>query len=314
MTARTYQNHLMDGLRQAGGMPESFEGRDHAYLMVHGNEVYRSEALAGLDIECTENQYGVDLGFRLKSGVRIDVPVYICFGIVPESGRQDIAINGVIEDCSAVEFMAYCVFPNARKIVHNMKGNIRIGDHSGFKYTEAHYHGTDGGIEVNPRLDVCLGETSQYDGNFYLTQGRAGRIRIDYGVDVGSGSTVSLLAKVRASGDDDIHIDEKVILRGNGSKGTVSTRIVGSDISASDVTSVITAFESGCLGHVDCIETLLGQASARATPIVDVRHKDARVTHEAAIGSLNSKQLEALMARGLTQDQAIDMLVSALMK
>ncbi|HPB48623.1 MAG TPA: SufD family Fe-S cluster assembly protein, partial [Exilispira sp.] len=40
----------------------------------------------------------------------------------------------------------------------------------------------------------------------------------------------------------------------------------------------------------------------------------AQVTHEAAIGSVDSKQLETLMSRGLSEDEAVDLIVSGLLK
>jgi len=48
-------------------------------------------------------------------------------------------------------------------------------------------------------------------------------------------------------------------------------------------------------------------------PIVVVRDDRARVTHEAAIGSVNSKELETLMARGLDEEEAVDIIVRGLL-
>jgi uncharacterized protein len=60
---------------------------------------------------------------------------------------------------------------------------------------------------------------------------------------------------------------------------------------------------------VDCLEIVRGQATASAVPEVKVSHPEAKVTHEAAIGSVDQRQLEALMARGLTPDDAIERIV-----
>jgi len=42
---------------------------------------------------------------------------------------------------------------------------------------------------------------------------------------------------------------------------------------------------------------------------VRVTHPQAKVTHEAAIGSVDQKQLEALMARGLSPEDAVDRII-----
>ena len=50
-----------------------------------------------------------------------------------------------------------------------------------------------------------------------------------------------------------------------------------------------------------------------ATPVVEVKHPKAHVTHEAAIGSVDTKQLETLMSRGLGEEEAIDLIVQGLL-
>jgi Fe-S cluster assembly scaffold protein SufB len=66
-------------------------------------------------------------------------------------------------------------------------------------------------------------------------------------------------------------------------------------------------------GHVDCKEIVQGQGVARAVPIVEVNHPTAHVTHEAAIGRVDSKQLETLMARGLSEDEAVELIIEGLL-
>jgi hypothetical protein len=38
------------------------------------------------------------------------------------------------------------------------------------------------------------------------------------------------------------------------------------------------------------------------------------VTHEAAVGTVDQKQLETLMAHGLTPDEAVDVVISGLLR
>jgi Fe-S cluster assembly scaffold protein SufB len=68
-------------------------------------------------------------------------------------------------------------------------------------------------------------------------------------------------------------------------------------------------------GHVDCIELVNGtEAVATAIPIVSVTNGKAKVTHEAAIGSIDRKQVETLMARGLDEDRAVDVIVKGILR
>jgi hypothetical protein len=47
---------------------------------------------------------------------------------------------------------------------------------------------------------------------------------------------------------------------------------------------------------------------------VEVFHETAKVTHEAAIGSVDKAQLETLMSRGLKQNEAIDLIIKGMLR
>jgi Fe-S cluster assembly scaffold protein SufB len=66
---------------------------------------------------------------------------------------------------------------------------------------------------------------------------------------------------------------------------------------------------------MDCTEVVRGAALASNTPLVVVRHDQAQVTHEAAIGAINRKELESLLvARGLSEDEAVDLIIRGMIR
>jgi Fe-S cluster assembly scaffold protein SufB len=65
---------------------------------------------------------------------------------------------------------------------------------------------------------------------------------------------------------------------------------------------------------MDCLELVRGRAVARAEPIVEVSHPLAKITHEAAVGTVDQQQLETLMAHGLDPEQAIDLIVTGILQ
>jgi hypothetical protein len=46
---------------------------------------------------------------------------------------------------------------------------------------------------------------------------------------------------------------------------------------------------------------------------VNVTNPLAKVTHEAAIGSVDTRQIETLMAHGLSPEEAVDLIVKAIL-
>jgi hypothetical protein len=56
------------------------------------------------------------------------------------------------------------------------------------------------------------------------------------------------------------------------------------------------------------------RAQVSALPEVQVSHPLAKVTHEAAIGSVDKRQLETLMVHGLSPEEAVDVIVKGILR
>ena len=67
--------------------------------------------------------------------------------------------------------------------------------------------------------------------------------------------------------------------------------------------------------HVTCDALILDEKSASDTvPYMEINEKDVNIEHEATVGKIGEEQLFYLMSRGLTQDQAMTMVVSGFME
>jgi len=305
---------MLNAYKTAGGAPSVFKDSKIANLLVHKNRVLGSNLVPGLVLIPKETPEGVDIDLTIKKGYKIVNPVHLCFGILPKEGRQVINIREKSENDSSVKVLAHCVFPNAVKVEHIMEANFELGEGASFEYTEVHYHGLSGGIRVVPHAKVKVGNKGRFLATFSLLHGRVGKLDIDYEVLVLEDGIMELLAKVYGYGEDEIKIREAGILQGNGSRGLVKSRIAVKDKAQSEVLSELTANAPGARGHVDCIEIIQDEAKAKAIPIVYVTDSLAKVTHEAAIGRVDQKQIETLMARGLKEEEAIDVVIGGMLK
>jgi uncharacterized protein len=92
------------------------------------------------------------------------------------------------------------------------------------------------------------------------------------------------------------------------------TRVAVRDSSKSDVFTTMQGNAPGARGHMDCTEIVRDEAVASNTPLVVVRNDKAQVTHEAAIGTVNRKELESLLARGLDEDEAVDLIIRGMIR
>lgn len=286
---------------------------DIAHLEVHGNEVVGSHLVPGLEIDVEELDDGIEAHIRLKEGVKIAKPVHLCFGMLPTEGRQHIIMQVDVEADSFASVLAHCTFPNAIDITHTMDAVVNIAPGATYEYFERHLHGPEGGVLVVPKTHVHLGEGSRFKTEFELIKGQAGVIDFDYDADCDARSTLEMIARIIARGHDVVTIRETARLNGEESRAVLKTYMALRDDARAEVYNTLTASAPYARGHVDCKEIVQGRAFARAVPVVEVNHPLAHITHEAAIGSVDSKQLQTLMTRGLTEDQATDLIIEGLL-
>ncbi len=286
---------------------------DVAHVEIHGNEVLGMHLVPGLEVEAEEREDGIRARVRVREGMRIENPVNMCFGLMPESGVQRISMDVELEDGAGAAVVSSCTFPNAVDVLHEMEAEIRLGRGAEYIYLERHVHSPQGGIRVVPRSKVYLGEDSRFRSDFEMLRGRVGVLDIEYAAECAARSVLEMNVRISGRGDDQIDIHEKATLAGERSRGVLTTNIAVRDRARADIRNTLRAEAAYARGHVDCKEIIRDRGQARAVPVVEVVHPRAHVTHEAAIGSVDSKQLETLMAHGLSEDEATDMVIEGLL-
>ena len=311
---KEYQG-MVDAYEKAGGDKNALLGKEIARLVIHENRVLSANEAKGLKMETKETETGVNVYLLVEEGVRIPRPVHLCFGILPKEGLQEIIMKVNAQDNSEVHVIAHCIFPNAVKVIHKMDADIEIGNNARFNYKETHYHGEFGGIEVIPKARINVGRGGVWESTFALSQGLVGKLDYDFEVFCQEKAVAELVVKVYGKGHDDIKVWEKIHLNGIGARGLAKSRIVLSDKAQAEVKGETYGNAPHARGHVDCIELVNGtEAVARAIPIVSVTNGQAKVTHEAAIGSIDRRQVETLMARGLDESEAVDVIVKGILR
>jgi len=305
---------LVEIAEKTGGVSGTLGESDAAYVVVHANRILDRNVLPGVDIQAEETEDGIDATICISDGVVIPKPVHLCFGHLGDSGRQVINSRIHIGKGSKAEFLAHCIFPNAVEFLHAMEGSIHIGENSSFSYREVHVHGPEGKIKVRPVSRVTLEEGASYYGDFTLVEGRVGDLDIDIEVEAaGESSRVEVTSKVYGKYDDICQVRDVVRLTGKNSSALVKARVVLKDDSSGKFLGLIDGAAPGARGHVDCTEVVQGRARAEASPVVMASHPEAEVTHEAAIGRIADDKIEGLMAKGLDEDEAVDIIVSGLL-
>ncbi len=226
---------MLDAYQQAGGDPAALQLPEVATLVVSSNEVLAAHEIPGVHFEAEPLEHGVKARITIQPGAKIERPVHLCFGVIPAEGLQEILAEYEIGAGAQVEFLAHCSFPNAVKVEHRMQARIHVCKDASLTYTEEHYHGQTGGIEVRPHAEVQVDEGGRFITTFSLTRGRVGLMDLDYVADAGAGALVEMTTKAYGTGNDQITVNEVVRLNGDKARGLTKTRCAVRDEAHSQV-------------------------------------------------------------------------------
>jgi Fe-S cluster assembly scaffold protein SufB len=311
--AREFQA-ILQAYEEAGGKTDALKTPRVASAVISGHRVLSVNPVEGVEIETEEMRQGVRAWVTVEPGTIVTYPVHLCFGMLPSEGVQEIESHFEVGEGAEVGFIAHCTFPNALDLKHVMDAHVCVGRGATMRYSESHYHGLEGGIVVLPTTCARVDAGARFESEFSLVHGRVGRLDVNVEVDVASDGVVELVSKAYGSGDDRIRVTEVIRLNGERARGLAKTRAAVRDAAVSEVFTTAEGNAPGAVGHMDCTEIVRGRSAARNVPAVIVRDDSARVTHEAAIGSVDRKELETLMARGLSEDEAVDIVIRGMLR
>ncbi len=303
----------IDQLIKEANIHSAVHDKNTARLVINKDKVVDTNTVEGLKVDTKEIKDGVDINISLEKNTVVENPVHLCFGVTHKKAIQKIVINIDIGENSKIDIFSHCVFPNAVDVKHIMDGKIQVGKNASYSYTEKHIHSEEGGITVIPKAKIILEENARLKTIFELIRGRVGSIDIDYETTCKDNSVMEMTAKIDGKGDDIIKIKEAGNLIGKWSRGVLTSKVAVRDNARAEIYNKLIASAEFARGHVDCKEVIQGNGKASAIPIVEVSNPRAHVTHEASIGSVDSKQLQTLMSRGLSEDKAVELIIDGLL-
>lgn len=304
---------MLDAFAAAGEDPAALLAPDTAHLVAYGHDLASLQSIPGVNVLATSTPHGIEARIDVGAGVRVAQPVHLCFGLRDPSGVQKVQLDLTLAAGAAVTVWSHCLFTWVEGAKHLMQAAIILDEGATLELQESHYHGDSGGIEVRARAAVRLAPRARYRADFALLRGRVGLLDLDYTVDAGEQAVAELASRVYGTGRDTIRIRERVDLNGAASRAVVKSRVALRDEATAEIVGATHGNAAHARGHVDCTEIVRDRAVARAVPEVSVTHPLAKVTHEAAIGAVDARQLETLMARGVAPDEAVDILVRGML-
>lgn len=301
-------------LNAAGADCAILNDRNTAHLAADGQTLLSRQTIPGVTMDIEELGDVTIAEITIARERQIAKPIHLCFGLLQHFGMQHFKINITLEANAKAQFISHGLFANADCVRHSMEKTVEVGAGAELRFNDSHIHGSSGGIEVKTTNRVKVGKKARYYADFSLTSGLVGRLDLKELAAVDDDSVVELVSRVYGHHVDRIDIEERISLNGRFSRGMIKSRIALEDEARANIVGATEGRAEGARGHMDCLEIVKDRAIGQSTPLVKVCHPLAKITHEAAIGTVDKKQMETLIAHGLSPEQATDMIVLGMLR
>jgi Fe-S cluster assembly scaffold protein SufB len=193
---------------------------------------------------------------------------------------------------------------------HRAEGKLILKEGASLDYTHNHQWGSKD--FVSPNYQFILEKNSRLIYNYRnLFPPKTLELKTAVFCKEGSSSNLSFVIN---GVNSKINLEEKVLLEGKDSQGILRLRLVGKENSQISARSTVLAKASG-KGHLDCQGLLVDEKSKISlVPELICQNRQAQITHEASIGRVSEEELIYLRMRGLSESEAVDLIVSGFLK
>lgn len=248
-------------------------------------------------------------GYFIRSlpGRKIAEPVQACLYISEEGLSQNVHNLVIAEEGSEMHIITGCsTSPHLIRGLHVGISEFYVKKGATLHFTMVHQWGEK--IEVRPRSVIHVEEGGVVVSNF-ISLGPVGSLQM-YPVTYLDGENAvarfnSILVAVPGS---ELDVGSKVVLRKAGARAEIISRAVttgGTVIARGEMHGEV----EGVKGHLECKGLILKDGVMRAIPELTGYVPGIEMSHEAAVGKIDQREIEYLMARGLDEETAVSTIV-----
>lgn len=245
---------------------------------------------------------------RVPAGKKASFPLQTCLLLRSEKVSQTLHNIVFVEEGAQLDLITGCtVEKGVEEGLHLGISEIYIKKGASLNFTMIHNWNKQ--IGVRPRTVVCVEEGGSFVSNYIcLKPVRSVQsyptVRLE-----GKGAVTRLSTIAIAYPGSELDLGSRAVFNAPGTRAELISRTIttGGKIIAR---GEMLGWAKGAKGHLECRGLILSESgSQRAIPILEANVEDIELTHEAAVGKLARAQVEYLMARGLSEEEAVGMLV-----
>jgi len=245
---------------------------------------------------------------RVFPNYKLVYPVQTCLYIRTENIAQKVHNIVIVEEGAELNLITSCsVHPHIGSALHIGISEFYVKKGGKLTFTMIHMWGEK--TSVRPRTGIIVEEggtfISTYVSLFPVKNIQTAPIcRL-----IGKDAKASFISIIANHPDSYIDIGGEVHLEAKNSRAEIISRNVvygGENIARGKIIAKAPKVK----GHLECQGLMLSDKGImRAIPELDSFFYDVELTHEAAVGKIAQEEVEYLMARGLSEEEAISLIV-----
>jgi len=244
-------------------------------------------------------------GYFIRSlpGAKSIYPLQACLYLEEDNLSQDVHNIVIAEEGSELHIITGCATgPHVKSGLHVGISEFYIK--KGAKLTFTMIHNWAEKVAVRPRSATIVEEGGVFLSNYVCMQ-PVGTLQM-YPVTylVGEGATARYNSIMVATSGSEMDVGARVFLKAKSTRAEIISRAItigGKIIARGHIIGEV----PGIKAHLECKGLILtDEGIIHAIPELEGHKKDVDLSHEAAVGKIAQEEIEYLMARGLSQEEA----------
>ena len=246
----------------------------------------------------------------VPKGVELETPLQAYFRVNQERMGQFERTLIIIDEGARAHYIEGCTAPvYSTESFHSGVIEIVVGKNAHFRYTTIQNWSNNMYNLVTQRALVNEGGTMEWlDGNL----GSKATMKYPSCYLVGERAHGSILSIAYAGDGQHQDTGGKVVHAAPHTSSTIISKSISKGTGRSTYRGLCKVYEGavGAKSNVECDALLISDTSRTDTyPYIEIEENDANVGHEATVSKIGDEQLFYLMSRGMSQEEAMALIV-----
>jgi len=241
---------------------------------------------------------------RILKGAEIAFPLQSCLLITQKNLEQRVHNIIIAEEDSKAHIITSCLqHSTVPKASHLGISEIYVKKGAMLNFTMIHQWSEN--TLVRPRSGAQIDDNAAFISNYVCMRPVRDVQMYPVAYCKGVNSRVSFNSILYGHKNSMLDTGSKAVLTGEGSKAEMVSRAIAREGSKMIVRGMIEGHIPDCKGHLECKGLIMDNESfMQSIPELIATKKGVEITHEAAVGKIAKDEIEYLMARGLSEDEA----------